>query len=266
MGENKLFDKMYEAVDKLRICYAAFEDDEIPPIARSEIYNETWLLRLTLALIHDYEGRFEIAGSNDDSQKEEKEKALDAIRTAVKKRWISEGGLSPVFENEGTTWADAILGDVTRRSKTKRGVEALPEGSIVIVEAKMGSALANGTDNIPGYDQAARNIGCLAQMVALRKLSVKCGFFVFAPDPTNAQTKIENAFETFKRVREAGHKYKMLDGKELDLLGKIDKIAKQSIAMSWDEVIGAINNKDATEKLLPFYKETCKEFRITPDS
>lgn len=65
-------------------------------------------------------------------------------------RWISEGGLEPAFKNEGTTWTDAILGDVEIKQGKKRGVgivdAKMPVG-VVIVEAKLGSELADGVTN-----------------------------------------------------------------------------------------------------------------------
>ena len=75
-------------------------------IPESEFRNETWMLRLALALLAEFEGEpSKVANSKETI-------ALEDVRAALRAGWISEGGLKPVFEKERTTWTDAILGGV----------------------------------------------------------------------------------------------------------------------------------------------------------
>ena len=191
-NEIKLFPYMFDAVRVLeKCCGTASSDSESSafrfPIAKSEVYNETWLLRLVLAFIHDLEFNCVPQDKN--------ETVFLHIRNAVKSQWISEGGLSPVFELEGATWTDAILGNVElsclksdRHSKsdkkTKRAIKLSDQDDVgvVIIEAKVGSDLDTGVTHADDYNQVARNIACLARLVMDKKgMASKSAFVVFAP-------------------------------------------------------------------------------------
>ena len=138
-GMVKMFDNVKAATDALlRCCNISGK-----PIARSEVYNETWLLRMVLAKLYDVTDDF----TGDHAE------ILEVLRKAVHVRWISEGGLRPTLEKEGTTWTDAILGNVALRndpetekdSGSKRGVEIIHGNDnvgVIVIEAKVGSKLA----------------------------------------------------------------------------------------------------------------------------
>ncbi len=192
----ELFPKICKAVTAMSECCT----DSGTSVAKSEVYNETWLLRMVLACIHDYKGDFVTGDAKI-------KKVLEEIRKVVSKRWISEGGLEPAFENEGTTWTDAILGDVRLRGESadddeemgtdgnKRKVEltdiSTKEPGVVIVEAKMGSPLDKSVTNSKDYDQFARNIACLAKLLLKVDESVEAAYLknsavvVFMPHPVN---------------------------------------------------------------------------------
>jgi hypothetical protein len=55
----------------------------------------------------------------------------------------------------------------------------------VVIEAKMFSNLSRGTKNALEYDQAARNVACMAHTIAKSGIQVddlkSVGFFVIAP-------------------------------------------------------------------------------------
>lgn len=227
---KKLFNTFYAAVRTLSLC----AEDGASPVAMSEIFNETWMLRLILALIHDHDEDFVCT----DSRKKE---ALERIRETVRRRWISEGGLEPAFKNEGTTWTDAILGNVEIKRDKKRGVEIVnlkdPVG-VVVVEAKLGSELADGVTNSKTYNQAARNIACLSRLLLQSKANEavcdKSMFVVMAPDSTKAIEYISSAAEVIDREsRECN-----LDKEDLVEMSK--SIAQRSVAISWEEVIKSI--------------------------
>ena len=187
----ELFPTIYKAVTAMAECCT----NSGTPIAKSEVYNETWLLRMVLACIHDY---------NEDCFEAE---ILKKIHRAVGKRWISEGGMEPAFANEGTTKTDAILGDVRLMGEStdddekaqtngyKRKVELTDnpgdKPGVVIIEAKMGSQLDKSVTNSKDYDQFARNIACLAKLILKVDESVESVYLknsavvVFMPHPVN---------------------------------------------------------------------------------
>lgn len=178
-------------------------DDGKSPVAKSEVYNETWMLRLALAFIHDN------CDNNINALSDREKNALLRIAKAVKRRWISEGGLTPVFKMEGPTWTDAILGNVilakedvrlAKVEKTKRGVAIDINGfdsdgncaGVIVIEAKMNSDLAPGVTHASDYNQVARNIACLARKVMeYGTISKESAFFVFAPESKIWNCKIE---------------------------------------------------------------------------
>jgi hypothetical protein len=139
------------------------------------LYNEGWLLRLALA-----------AGSKD----------TDCLpfRFEANARWFSEALLYsrflPRFRgdtlSESWTHADGVVGQFRFGAATKAGLELEPKCSqFVVCEAKIFSALSAGTKRAPEFNQAARNVGCIAETLcrAQRPLPVykSLGFFVMAP-------------------------------------------------------------------------------------
>jgi len=139
------------------------------------LYNEGWLLRLVLA-----------EGSN----------GTDCLpfRFEPTARWFSEALLHSAFLPrfrgdklaESLTHADGVVGQFLFDPATKAGLSLEPECSqFVVCEAKVFSGLSAGTKRAPTFDQAARNVGCMAQTLrrARRRMSLykSLGFFVLAP-------------------------------------------------------------------------------------
>lgn len=289
-NNQKMFPKFWEAVEAIAECC----DKDSPILARSEVYNETWMLRLMLARIYDFEGDFQIDGR--------KKNALDMIRNAVRKNWISEGGLAPAFEKEGTTWTDAILGDVGLGGyydgdgdKRKVKIELKKSGGecnpcVVIVEAKMGSTLSRSVTNSADYDQAARNIACLAKLLLdVPSQKADGAFFVFMPNDFNktkeVQSLISNASQVIKNQKNEGRTVGKktipardyagdVEKKKDDFIKNVEDIIKQgesdkpeSMVLTWNEILDAMNNDvdcasgiiNDTQKLRIFYEESLKE-------
>jgi hypothetical protein len=148
---------------------------DAPCIRSTELYSETWLLRLFLSLAFD-------GGS------------CLPFPVEAGSRWFSEALLPsrflPRFRAdklaEGETNADGVVGHFRFDPRTKAGL-LLEEGcsQFVVCEAKMFSKLSNGTTKAPTYDQAARSVGCIAHMLSQLGRPVESipslGFFVFAP-------------------------------------------------------------------------------------
>lgn len=109
-------------------------------------------------------------------------------------RWYSEALLTSRFlperrgdnRAESFTHADAVIGHFAIRPGARGEAVLLPNArQFVVAEAKLGSSLAAGVKNAAEYDQAARNVACMAQMVSgigldLRVLE-RFAFYVIAP-------------------------------------------------------------------------------------
>jgi len=108
--------------------------------------------------------------------------------------WYSEALLASPFAAqqradalaEGFTNADGVIGQFAFRPTTRAGLELAPNATqFAVVEAKMFSNLSSGTKNAPTYNQAARNVACMAQALARigrRPESFSSlGFYVAAP-------------------------------------------------------------------------------------
>jgi hypothetical protein len=146
----------------------------MPP---TELYNEGWMLRLLLDWFDKHRGHHH---------------ALSFEPGAV---WYSEALLPSKFLHtfrgdplaESFTHADGVIGHFRVQSGV-RGDATLTEypTQFVVAEAKLGSPLSVGTKNAPFYDQAARNVACMAHMLAsvgMPATSMKrLAFLVLAPE------------------------------------------------------------------------------------
>lgn len=115
----------------------------------TEIYNEGWMTRL---LVY-YSVQEELVFENIDFKN---------------KYWTSEALISSPFvfaktKHEGYTHADMALGDFTVDYNESGKIIVNDDAKVFgIIEAKMGSPLASKTSNAPNYNQASRNIVCIA--------------------------------------------------------------------------------------------------------
>ena len=247
-------------------------------MAKSEVLNETWLLRMVLAKLYDTTGDF----NGDYAQ------ILKDLWETVRIRWISEGGLRPTLPKEGTTWADAILGNVELRndpktekdSGNKRGVAIIHgnnDAGVIVVEAKVGSRLASRTSNYSDYNQVARNIACLAQLVMNRegkdmaRFIGRCRFIVICPKPDSKRRMEYNdkvfdslnknwndAVKKLGNYGEPGTAFKIIEKyhtDELLLLGISEGISKRSGVISWEAIIEALGDNCLKE----FYDNVLRE-------
>jgi len=149
------------------------QDSVLPP---TQLYNEGWLLRLVL----DWFDR------NRDVAHE--------IAFLPGARWYSEALLASRFlaerrgdpRAESYTHADGVIGHFSISPGERGEATVLPAArQLIVIEAKLGSGLSAGVKNSPAFDQAARNVACMAHMLALSGVSAKSverlGFYVTAP-------------------------------------------------------------------------------------
>ena len=151
-------------------------DHEKPNFPTTTLYNEGWLLRLIIdwfftSKITDHPLSFPKDG-----------------------HWFSEARLPSAFLPrfrgdplaESHTNADGVIGHFMIGSKGKTDLELKPDAThFVVLEAKLYSGLSKGVKHAQYYDQAARSIACIAEV--LRRADrepisfSQLGFYVLAP-------------------------------------------------------------------------------------
>src|SRR3972149_1010666 len=236
--------------------------------APTELYNEKWMLRLVLDFIENHgKNEFPLPFSENCS-------------------WHSEARLTTFFSArrvgkglaETHTHADGVIGNFeigsngnTTDLHIKRDAKHL-----VVIEAKMSSKLSAKTTKAKYYNQAARTVACIAEV--LRKGGKKpnaldiLGFYVLAPKSRidkpgvfDNELKKENIKETVqKRKDEYKDKHDEQD-KEIEdwwnnwFLPTLEKIEIKPV--SWEDVIEKIKEVDNTSgtAIECFYSE-CKKF------
>jgi hypothetical protein len=109
-------------------------------------------------------------------------------------RWYSEALLPSMFlpkirgdnRAESFTHADGIIGHFTIAPGVRGDAKLTADvRQFIVTEAKLGSSLSAGTKNAPSYDQASRNVACMAYMIGLPPIKidqiVRLAFYVLAP-------------------------------------------------------------------------------------
>jgi len=164
---------MLESIAKI-LGRCGSENSVLPP---TELFNESWMLRLVLDWFDRNRG------------------TKHPLSFAPEARWYSGALLPSHFlpkvrgdtKAESYTHADGVIGHFAIASGERGDAKLLPGvKQFVVTEAKLGSSLSAGTKNAPTYDQAARTVACIAQMLAIAKVSPASvdhlAFFVIAPE------------------------------------------------------------------------------------
>lgn len=231
----------------------------------TEVYNEGWMLRLVL----DW---FSRAGLHD-----------HPLAFSRNSRWFSEAQLPSAFLPrsrpdplaEGWTHADGIIGQFTVRPGARAEPIFEAEASqFVVTEAKLFSPLSSGVTNASDYDQAARNVACMAFAMSESACSIErllsFGFYVIAPEiQVNS-----GIFEDFLRKRSIRAKvlsrveaYRSQRGSHGELRRWFESwfeptLERVSIeALCWESLVSFVAVADSSmgEKLADFYSR-CLDF------
>jgi hypothetical protein len=143
----------------------------LPPTV---LFNEGWMLRLIL----EWAARHR--------------QSLSALRFDEGSHWYSEALLPSRFKprrrgdtgGEGFTHADGVIGHF-RLQGTRGDIELLADArQLTVIEAKMASGLSPGTKHAPEFNQAARNVACIAHLVeraGIDPTTIRLAFVVLAP-------------------------------------------------------------------------------------
>ncbi len=202
------------------------------------------------------------------------------------KDWYSEGMLKPPFLPrakkdplaEGYTHADVILGDIsfdTRADAKGSVLPSIPEkglGHFCIIEAKMKSCLSKGTTHAPGYDQASRNLACLAYntlnrrhvlhlIVAAPKITLQKCRIEKMVDHGRMLDKIDKRFEQYRmKMEDSDISQKLRDAYAEVYALKEDVIARAATAsclvVSYEKWLDELTNRGSpvSEELKAFYR------------
>lgn len=197
------------------------------------LYNEGWMLRLVLDWCSSHPS------------------AVEPFVFLPGARWYSEALLPSRFggkgrAREGFTHADAVVGHFRLRPSGRGDIELAENATqLSVFEAKMGSLLSTGTSNAPAFNQAARNIACLAHLLSSGggPTLQRASFTVVAPQ----QRIDEGAFEfylNFESVLECVRaRTHMFDGAHDQWFSEQFQpfLPSCSItAVSWEQIIDAI--------------------------
>jgi hypothetical protein len=225
------------------------------------LYNEGWMLRLVLDWFNNHQ--------------------IDNHYLSIPHngRWYSEALLPSAFLRrsldkknglaERETHADGVIGHFTFvQSGTAIASLTKDAGHFVVVEAKMSSGLSTGVKNAGYYNQAARSVACMAEVICRANIDPKkmssLGFYVVAPkdkidnDTFTELVSIDSILSIVKRrVSEYG-------GEKDDwfhdwFIPTIEKIVIDTI--SWEDVIATITRIDSVsgQELSEFY-DVCLKF------
>jgi len=156
------------ALDRVAgLLTTAGSNRRLPP---TDLFNEGWMLRLILDWCESHPT------------------ALPNFTFLPGATWYSEALLPSRFlgrgaKREGFTHADGVIGHFRFRPNGRGDIELEPSArQLSVIEAKMGSPLSPGTSHAPTYNQAARNLACIAHMVSTHGAGLtKAEFTVVAP-------------------------------------------------------------------------------------
>jgi hypothetical protein len=232
-------------------------ETDSPVMPPTKLYDEGWMLRLTVDI-------FESIDLEDEPH---------PLAVPPECRWYSEALLPPAFPRESWTHADGVIGHFDIGNGAKGNLTLHSDARhFVVIEAKMFSKLSKGIKNAPDFNQAARNVACIAEVLKLAGRQVQefeaLGFYVLAPASQIKRglfaehlTKASLRIVVEQRVKEYGGKR---DGWLLEwFLPVLDRLDIRPI--SWEDLIDflALRHPDA-DQLKDFYTR-CLELNQPPE-
>lgn len=216
------------------------------------IYNEGWMTRL---LVY-----YSI---------QEKIK-LKEIDFSLIDNWTSEALLSSPFVKvskirEGYTHTDMALGDFTLNYKDRGQIEVNPDAKqFGVIEAKMKSPLSKKTSNAPNYNQASRNITCIAHNT---KIECKTFFYIALPESklpkkNRAGFCISDLINKDEIKKQIENRYSLHNSNNEAIINEFDvlqKVAKCTVGIiTYEEWIELFIDDQIRETLEKFYSNCIK--------
>jgi hypothetical protein len=214
----------------------ASAESHLPP---TTLYNEGWMLRLVLDWCSTHPN------------------SVAAFPFLPGARWYSEALLPSRFggrgaHREGFTHADAVIGHFRFRAGGRGDIELSPRArQLSVVEAKMGSPLSAGTSNAKTYNQAARNVACMAHIIAQGDGSAtleRLSFTVVAPEQRISERVFEAHLTADSLLETVRVRSVMFDGvhdawfhEQFSVI--LPRIVVETV--SWESVVASITALDS---------------------
>lgn len=238
------------------------ENSVLPP---TELYNEGWMLRMTL---------------NWFSENKRKNFPLSFMKGS---RWFSEVLLPSQFLpqyrgdplSETYTHADGAIGKFTIGHSGKGDLNLSTDAKqLVVIEAKMFSKLSRGVKNAKNFDQAARTVSCIAEILRIKEVSPTkishLAFYVLAPSEQIEKEQTFKKYTSKSNIRNRVYDRVMVYNEREDYERKTDWLHNwftptieqiYTACVSWEDVIGFIQTKDNFygDELHKFYNK-CLDF------
>ena len=177
-------------------------------------------------------------------------------------KWYSEALLPSAFIAryrgdklaESWTHADGVIGDFVIGANREGDLSLANNGSrILVTEAKMFSKLYSGVTNAKYFNQAARNVACIAEVIRRAQVSPatfkNIGFFVLAPESQInkgffVEHMIKDNIESIVNQRVSEYQELEKDKWLADwFVPTLEKIHIREIP--WEELVGLIKQFDA---------------------
>jgi len=238
-------------------------DNGMSTIPPTLLYNEGWMLRLLLEWF---------------SKQTASGHPLGFSKGA---RWYSEALIPSAFLPmkrgdtlaESWTHADGVIGQFAIGAKRDTDLSLLPDSTTFkVLEAKMLSKLSKGTKHAPYFNQAARNIACIAETLRLANKNplsmISVAFYVIAPKTQIAKslfTKELSRDDIREKVEQRVNDYDTEQKPDKEKWFKewfvptLEKTDVQSI--SWEEILDYVSEADAVSgnDMNAFYNK-CKQY------
>jgi hypothetical protein len=233
--------------------------DKEPPFPPTLLFEEGWMLRVVLQWF-----------AETNAQEHE-------LYFAPGARWFSEARLASAFlpryrgdaYAEGYTNADGVIGHFHIGRIGQAELTLAPDAEqFIVTEAKMFSGLSRGTTRAPTFNQAARNVACMAEIARLANrdpsLIDVLAFYVLAPRQQIDVGKFAGLMEKVSLELVAGERVASYDAPKADWFENwfLPTLRAMRVnCLAWEDVIGFIKEADAPfgEDLERFY-DRCLEF------
>lgn len=226
----------------------------------TDLYNEGWMLRLVLDWFSLHPG-------------------IDHdLAFATADEWYSEALLPSAFLPrykgdplaESWTHADGVIGNFVIGADSDTDLSLSEEAShILVTEAKIFSKLSSGVKNASYFNQAARNVACIAEVIYRAQIFPgsfeKIGFFVLAPesqinDGVFAEIMSPESIRSIVKRRVC--EYQDSEKERWFANWFIPTLENTLVReISWEEIVGLINQSDSAfgPQIESFYGK-CLEF------
>jgi len=170
---------------------------------------------------------------------------------------------------ESHTHADGVVGQIAVGQAGLTDLQLAPQATqLVVLEAKLGSKLSAGTKNAPGYDQAARTVACMAEV--LRRADRPAtefsalGFYVLAPQAQIAAGVFAAAMRRESIGRKVERRVQAYEGLHDAWFDEWFRPLLETIeieVLSWEWVLADVTEQSraAGDSLAAFY-ERCLRF------